>query len=58
MRLGGLSTKEAATVVGCSPATFAVRVHRARGRLSRALDDIEGEADRVPSKDTVTEVPR
>jgi predicted DNA-binding protein (UPF0251 family) len=30
----GLSTKEAAAVVGCSAATFAIRLHRARGRVS------------------------
>jgi RNA polymerase sigma-70 factor, ECF subfamily len=54
----GLSTKEAATVVGCSAATFAVRLHRARVRLSRALDEIAGEADPVRSNDAVTEVPR
>ena len=54
----GLSTKEAAEVVGCSAATFGVRLHRARARLSRALDEIEGEADPVRSTDTVTEVPK
>ncbi len=54
----GLSTKEAAAVVGCSAATFGVRLHRARARLSRALDEIEGEADPVRSTDTVTEVPK
>jgi len=54
----GLSTKEAAKVVGCSAATFGVRLHRARARLSRALHEIEGEADPVRSNDTVTEVPK
>jgi RNA polymerase sigma-70 factor (ECF subfamily) len=33
----GLSTGEAARVVGCTPATFAVRLHRARKRLERAM---------------------
>lgn len=54
----GLSTKEAAAVVGCSAATFGVRLHRARARLSRALDEIEGAADPVRSNDAVTEVPK
>lgn len=54
----GLSTKEAAAVVGCSAATFGVRLHRARARLSRTLDEIEGEADPARSTDTVTEVPK
>jgi RNA polymerase sigma-70 factor, ECF subfamily len=54
----GLSTKEAAAVVGCSAATFAVRLHRARGRLSRVVEEMEVEADPVSCNDTVTEVPR
>jgi RNA polymerase sigma-70 factor (ECF subfamily) len=33
----GLSTREAARVVGCSMATFLVRLHRARKRLEQAL---------------------
>lgn len=33
----GLSTREAATVLGCSTATLLVRVHRARRRLRTAL---------------------
>jgi RNA polymerase sigma-70 factor (ECF subfamily) len=34
----GLTTREAARVVGCSAAAFAVRLHRARRRLARILD--------------------
>ncbi|WP_203984321.1 RNA polymerase sigma factor [Sphaerisporangium rufum] len=34
----GLSPRDAAAVVGCSPATFRVRLHRARRRLARAMD--------------------
>jgi RNA polymerase sigma-70 factor, ECF subfamily len=34
----GLSHRDAARHVGCSAATFAVRVHRARKRLAVALD--------------------
>lgn len=37
----GLAPREAAMVVGCSAATFSVRLHRARKRLSAVL----GEAD-------------
>jgi RNA polymerase sigma factor (sigma-70 family) len=33
----GLDHADAATVMGCSSATFAVRLHRARGRFARAL---------------------
>ena len=33
----GLDVTAAATVVGCSPRTFAVRLHRARKRLEKAL---------------------
>ncbi|HEX2312195.1 MAG TPA: sigma-70 family RNA polymerase sigma factor [Thermomonospora sp.] len=35
----GLRPREAARVVGCSPAALRVRLHRARKRLTRALDD-------------------
>jgi RNA polymerase sigma-70 factor (ECF subfamily) len=38
----GLSNRDAAKVVGCSKATFAVRLHRARGRLARALESQDG----------------
>ena len=37
----GLAAREAAIVVGCSSATFSVRLHRARKRLTALL----GEAD-------------
>jgi RNA polymerase sigma-70 factor, ECF subfamily len=33
----GLSNRQAAKVLGCTPATFAVRLHRARTRLAAAL---------------------
>ncbi|ORI25366.1 RNA polymerase sigma factor [Rhodococcus sp. 1168] len=35
----GLTHRQASKVVGCSPATFAVRHHRARRRLEAALAD-------------------
>jgi RNA polymerase sigma-70 factor (ECF subfamily) len=34
----GLDNGRAAAVLGCSPGTFAVRLHRARKRLAAALD--------------------
>ncbi|MEK8171531.1 sigma factor-like helix-turn-helix DNA-binding protein [Streptomyces sp. M19] len=34
----GLGPRQAARVLGCSTATFSVRLHRARRRLERALD--------------------
>jgi len=37
-----LSPDEAAQVLGCSKAGFAVRLHRARRRLRAALDDVDG----------------
>lgn len=35
----GLSARDAATVIGCSTATFLVRLHRARRRFEKALDE-------------------
>jgi RNA polymerase sigma-70 factor (ECF subfamily) len=37
----GLDHAGAGTVMGCSPATFAVRLHRARERFARALADLD-----------------
>lgn len=37
----GLSTSEAATVTGCSEATFRVRLHRARARLGQIVDAMD-----------------
>jgi RNA polymerase sigma-70 factor (ECF subfamily) len=47
----GLSRAEAAAVLGCSTAAFRVRLHRARARLGRALDDSAAEAS-SPSRAT------
>jgi RNA polymerase sigma factor (sigma-70 family) len=44
----GLSIADAATVVGCSPRAFTVRLHRARRRLTEALRDA-GETTVRPS---------
>jgi RNA polymerase sigma-70 factor (ECF subfamily) len=56
----GLSTKEAATIVGCSAATFAVRLHRARRRLTQVLSEpstkTDPEADAVRPNESVPEV--
>ncbi|TDD30183.1 sigma-70 family RNA polymerase sigma factor [Actinomadura sp. KC06] len=37
----GLTPRDAARVVGCSPAALRVRLHRARRRLARAAEDAE-----------------
>jgi RNA polymerase sigma-70 factor (ECF subfamily) len=52
----GLTTREAARVMGCSAAAFAVRLHRARRRLARILDEAGVEADLVSCHDSITEV--
>jgi RNA polymerase sigma-70 factor, ECF subfamily len=52
----GLSPKEAATVLGCGAATFSVRLHRARRRLARILDEMEADTASVRRNDAVTEV--
>jgi RNA polymerase sigma-70 factor (ECF subfamily) len=44
----GLNQRDAAQVLGCSTATLAVRLHRARRRLDRALD---GAADHGSSRE-------
>ncbi|GGQ23236.1 RNA polymerase sigma-70 factor (ECF subfamily) [Actinomadura coerulea] len=40
----GLTPREAARVVGCSPAALRVRLHRARRRLVRAAEDEQSDA--------------
>jgi RNA polymerase sigma factor (sigma-70 family) len=40
----GLTPREAAAVVGCSPAALRVRLHRARRRLVRAAEDEQSDA--------------
>ncbi|MGW7753530.1 RNA polymerase sigma factor [Streptomyces violaceusniger] len=45
----GLGPREAARVLGCSSATFAVRLHRARRRLERAVDAVGPSPDPSPS---------
>jgi RNA polymerase sigma-70 factor (ECF subfamily) len=48
----GLSTAQAAQVVGCSSATYSVRLHRARKRLEQALEDAPARRySYVPGKD-------
>jgi RNA polymerase sigma-70 factor, ECF subfamily len=42
----GLSSAEAATVMGCSRAAFAVRLHRARSRLRVQLQLVDGSEPR------------
>jgi RNA polymerase sigma-70 factor (ECF subfamily) len=50
----GLDHVEAAEVLGCSPGAFKVRLHRARGRLERALADEDGR--RLARSDATTQV--
>jgi RNA polymerase sigma factor (sigma-70 family) len=58
----GLSSREAAGVLGCSAATFAVRLHRARKRLAHVLGEpsaqAEPEVDAVCPSNSVPEVSR
>jgi RNA polymerase sigma-70 factor (ECF subfamily) len=44
----GLTTDQAARVLGCSPQTFRVRAHRARQRLAEAMHAVD-QADEAPS---------
>jgi len=44
-----LSTTDAATVLGCSRATLAVRAHRARRRLATLLESQQDHGDAEPS---------
>ena len=52
----GLTAREAARVMGCSATTFAVRLHRARRRLARILNEAGDEGHPVCSNDSVPEV--
>ncbi|MFC9973457.1 RNA polymerase sigma factor [Spirillospora sp. NPDC127200] len=47
----GLSAGEAAKVVGCSKATFFVRLHRARRRLAQALSAPPAARPSVPTQE-------
>jgi RNA polymerase sigma-70 factor (ECF subfamily) len=53
----GLAVDEAAQVLGCSPNTCAVRLHRARKRLQAALTSVDStaEASLVASEEVVGE---
>jgi RNA polymerase sigma-70 factor, ECF subfamily len=44
----GLSAAEASAAVGCSPAAFRVRLHRARTELAKHLDSAGHEQDEEP----------
>lgn len=45
----GLSAADAASVLGCSPAAFRVRLHRARSELAKRLGEAGHEGDEAPS---------
>jgi len=51
-----LDRAAAASVLGCSPATFTVRLHRARRRLSRLLEP--GCAEPAPGPSRAVAIPR
>ena len=46
----GLSTREAASVLGCSAAAFRVRLHRARRRLAKHLEAAGHSPDERPTR--------
>lgn len=46
----GLTPREAARVVGCSPAALRVRLHRARRRLVRAVETAPEEPPQTPAQ--------
>ncbi|MER6140408.1 RNA polymerase sigma factor [Streptomyces sparsogenes] len=52
----GLGPRQAARVLGCSTATFSVRLHRARRRLERSVNAIGGAAPGVPRVPRVSRV--
>jgi len=53
-----LSTREAARIIGCSTATFFVKLHRARKRLEQALTGAQQVARRGPIKISAEEYSR
>jgi RNA polymerase sigma factor (sigma-70 family) len=48
----GLTDAQAAQVCGCSPRTFRVRLHRARKRLDRELDEADQQISGTPRHST------
>lgn len=50
----GLSASEVAKVIGCTKATYFVRLHRARNRLERALAEAPSPASATASPGTAT----
>lgn len=52
-----LSNRDAAKVLGCSGATFRVRLHRARVRLENALRDLDGADRHLPASIAQQPVP-
>lgn len=56
----GLSTRQTATVLGCSPTAAAVRLHRARTRLTSAMaaqDATDTPRPTPPARETALEAP-
>ena len=54
----GLAAREAARVVGCSTATYFVRLHRARRRLEQAMSPPPGTARRATPTLAIEEITR
>lgn len=54
----GLAAREAARVVGCSTATYFVRLHRARRRLEQAMSPPSGAARRATPAPAIEEITR
>ena len=54
----GLTNREAAAAMGCSPATFAVRLHRARRRLATAMARLDNHHQQTPKAVPRPPVPR
>ena len=53
----GLSASQAGKVLGCTPAAFAVRLHRARRRLESVLAETAGRGDEAQPERPIPEVP-
>ena len=54
----GLTNRAAARVVGCSVATFLVRLHRARKRLEQAMTGVDEVVRQIPSRFPMKEFSR
>jgi RNA polymerase sigma factor (sigma-70 family) len=51
----GLTTAQAARAMGCAAPAMRVRLHRARRRLARALDELQAGVPSTPTPDSMKE---